>query len=294
MSADVRSRTRAVSSVPGPVPLKRLSRGVRRSAAEFRRRVRRCRDSGDARAIHELRVQSRRLAVWCELLESLGGGRRARDARRRVKKLLRSLARLRDLHVQRGLLAGAPRSVSEAARSIRRQLKREEPRRVRRVSDRCRRMHSGRILDLLDGVIGSGRVPLDGTALSKGIRVWLDSLVGRARERQAEIQAREPQSLHRFRIAVKHLRYGLEVATELGWGTPGRTMESLRDLQGSLGEIQDFDVCHRLLGFWKRESERADASWEPLRTWLLRERDRRVRVFLRAVPVAVLGADPAE
>lgn len=294
MSADVRSRTRAVSSVPGSVPLKRLSRGVRRSAAEFRRRVRRCRDSGDARAIHELRVQSRRLAVWCELLESLGGGRRARDARRRVKKLLRSLARLRDLHVQRGLLAGAPRSVSEAARSIRRQLKLEEPRRARRVSDRCRRMHPGRILDLLEGVIGSGRVPLDGTALSKGIQVWLDSLVGRARERQAEIQAREPQSLHRFRIAVKHLRYGLEVAKELGWGTPGRTMESLRDLQGSLGEIQDFDVCHRLLGSWKRESERADASWEPLRTWLLRERDRRVRVFLRAVPVAVLGADPAE
>ena len=294
MCAEVRSRTRTGPSAPESVTLKRFARGVRRSAAEFRRRVRRCRDSGDSRSIHELRVQSRRLAVWCELLESLGGGRRAREARRRVKKLLRSLARLRDLHVQRGLLTGAPKSLSESARSIRRRLKVEEPRRARRVAERCRRMHPGRIHDLLDGVVGSGRLPSESTSLLKGVQVWLDSLEGRVRERQAAIQARKPQSLHRFRIAVKHLRYGLEVAEELGWETPVRTLETLRGLQGRLGEIQDFDVCHRRLGCLKREWERAEHSWEPLRKWLLRERDRRIRAFLRAVPVAVRGVVPAD
>ena len=76
-----------------------------------------------------------------------------------MKKLLRSLARLRDLHVERELLARAPRSVSEAARSIRRELKREEPRRARRVAERCRRLHPSRIRDLLDGVLRSGRLP---------------------------------------------------------------------------------------------------------------------------------------
>ncbi|MBL9173281.1 MAG: CHAD domain-containing protein [Verrucomicrobiales bacterium] len=290
MSADVHSRLRVVPADPAIVTRKRLSRGVRKCVADFRRRVRRCRDSGDARAIHELRVQSRRLVVWCELLESLGGGRRAREARRRVKKLLRSLARLRDLHVQREWLSRAPRSISDPARSFRRQLREEEPRRARRVAERCRRMHPGRILDLLEGVLGSGRLPSDGVALSKGIQHWLDSLEGRAWERQAAIRARDPQTLHRFRIAVKHLRYGLEIASVLGWETPDRAVDSLRDLQGRLGDIQDFDVCHRRLDSWSRDPGRSRVSWEPLRRWLLRERDRRVRAFLKRRSHGIPGA----
>lgn len=285
------------------VTLKHLVRGVRRSAADFRRRVRLCRNSGEARAIHELRVQSRRLAVWCELLESLGGGRRAREARRRVKKLLRSLARLRDLHVERELLARAPRSVSEAARSIRRELKREEPRRARRVAERCRRLHPSRIRDLLDGVLRSGRLPSSPPELSAGMRAWLDSLEVRARERHAAIEARDPQSLHRFRIAIKHLRYGWDVAEDLGWAVSCRGMESLRQLQGQLGDIQDLEVCHRRLSDWDGDADGGPESLEGLRGWLLRERDRRVRAFLRrrrpeflgagSVQVAAVGTGPS-
>ena len=76
---------------------------------EFRRLVKRCRSQGDAESIHRLRIQSRRMVVWCDLLHSLDAGSGTQEARRCIKKLLRALARVRDAQVQQELLKKVPR-----------------------------------------------------------------------------------------------------------------------------------------------------------------------------------------
>lgn len=286
MCADLRRNARAPSSarksVLPAVPLKRLAREVRRSADDFRKRVRRCRDELDVRSVHNLRIQARRLVVWCELLAALGAGNHALEARRRVKRLLRSLGRLRDLHVQRDLLVGAPKRLAKPARFLRRRLTREEPRRVQRVKDRCRRLHPGRIFDLLDSVFRAGRFARDGSpeVISQGIIDWIASLQAEAGKRLRGARATMPASVHRFRIAVKRLRYGLEAAVELMPALKSGADDLLRDLQVELGNIQDAEVCRLRVEGLSVGSKSGVPRLEGLHTWLTRTRDDHVHHLL--------------
>ena len=286
MCADVRRTSRVRSGVRKPglpvVPLQRLAREVRRSADDFRKRVRRCRHELDVRSVHHLRIQARRLVVWCELLAALGAGNHAVEARRRVKRLLRSLGRLRDLHVQRDLLEGAPKRLVKPARFLRRRLKREESRRMQRVKDRCRRQHPGRISDLLDSVFQAGRFSRDVSpeVLSQGIIDWIASLQAEAGKRLRGARATMPASVHRFRIAVKRLRYGLEAAVELMPKLKSGAADPLRDLQVELGKIQDAEVCRLRVEGLSVGSKSGVPRLEGLHTWLMRTRDEHVHHLL--------------
>lgn len=266
---------------------------------EFRRQVRHSRRRGDAASIHRLRVVSRRLVVWCELLEILGAGSRASEARRRVKRMLRSLARLRDLHVQRQLLATVPSALKPAARILRRELRREQPERARRVHARCRGLHPSRICRLI--LEAAGATPIGATPVApesdarlvRDLAWWLAGLEREARHRLQAARAAKPETLHCLRIAVKHLRYGLELAWTADSRAPDAAARRLRDLQAVLGEIQDADVC-RALVLARVESHPDDArQLVPLQRWLERRRDARIRRVLRRRRTLLPAVTPA-
>jgi triphosphatase len=257
---------------------------------EFRRMVKRCRSQGDVESIHRLRIQSRRMVVWCDLLHSLDAGSGTQEARRCLKKLLRALARVRDAQVQRELLKKVPRRWTAAAGILIRELRRKEPRWARRVGERCRRVHPAEVAALLTGeqrVWNRLRLVEGGPGLEEAVWRWLRTLEAEARRRVRAVRATHPESLHRFRIAVKHLRYGLE---EVSTCLPDVSRESLlrlRRLQARLGTIQDLDVCqHRLADVIAGDSGRAD-SLEPLRRWVLGRRDAAIKLLLQR-PRAIL------
>jgi CHAD domain-containing protein len=80
---------------------------------------------------------------------------------------------------------------------------------------------------------------------------WVDDIWTRITERAAAvIRAVErapgtyfPKRAHKTRIAVKKLRYAVEVAAETGtWQPPERLLGDLRKIQGTLGDIHDAQV----------------------------------------------------
>lgn len=278
-------RTSTGDKTASEVWLAYLTASVGEATQKFRRRLKRCRTRNDSNSIHELRVEARRLLVWCDLLRWLRPGGTANTTRRELKRLLRLLARLRDTQVQLELLEAAPVSLRTAARRLRRSLRREEKRQSDRVRHRCRDIHPLRMSAGLVGAAGSlaavRRFREGRTLLPSALQDWMDHLQQRARKSYAQVAATRPASLHELRIALKHLRYGLEAMAPPA--VPGFTslVRDLRRAQGILGEIQDADVFLRLLEDGKPDEAHAYAG---LAAWLTRRRATRIRQFFARKP----------
>lgn len=274
----------AVQKAPGGMDF--LGASTRASLRLFRRQLRRCRRRLDADSVHDLRVAARRFMVWCDLLAWLQAEASVTVARRRVKRLLRALAALRDLQVQLELLQAMPRAAMAGVRVCRRWYLREMDVEMKRVDRCCRRLAARKIADgLRDGLKSLGpqrnrRPRSDRLDTDAEIRRWVRSLAARAGRTHRRVNAADPDSLHRLRIALKHLRYALEALAELPMASTKTGLLSLRARLDLLGEIQDADVFQRRLGVAVKVHPRHAGALRVLVRWLLRRREARIRRFL--------------
>lgn len=235
--------------------------------------------------MHDLRVAARRLMVWCDLLTWLQAGDSVTAARRRVKRLLRALSALRDWQVQLELLQEMPRTANAGARVCRRWYLREIEVEMKRVDRRCRKVEAKKIVaglkDGLKSVIQQrGRRPgLDQPAFD--VRPWVVALVAQANQARRRVDAADPETLHRLRIELKHLRYALEALADSPAASTKTELRRLRAVLDLLGEIQDADLFQRRLGEAAKERPRQAGALVVLVRWLQRRREARIRRFLR-------------
>ncbi len=199
---------------------------------------------GDPVLVHQARVATRRLR---EALPLVASGSRGRRLERRVRRLTRALGQVRELDVALEMLetltgeAEAPRGAIAKLR----QVVREE--RQRMHTEMCTRV---------------GRVDIDklshraATAASKGARADGRDLrrVAAAQLRAARraVRLREaienaaglylPDRLHEVRIAMKKLRYAMEVSRELSGSRATARIRTLKEAQDLLGHMHDHEV----------------------------------------------------
>ncbi len=199
---------------------------------------------GDPQLLHQARVASRRLR---EALPLVTRGSRGRKLERTVRRLTRALGPVRELDVAletlETLTAGG--ETPRVAITKLRQAVREE--RQRLYVEMCNRV---------------GRVDLDklrhrAAAASKshsGGRMRDPKRIAGARLRAAHraVRLREaienaagiylPDRLHEVRIAVKKLRYAMEVSRELSGSRGEARIGTLRQAQDLLGRMHDHEV----------------------------------------------------
>jgi CHAD domain-containing protein len=201
---------------------------------------------GDAHAVHQARVASRRLReVLPVVAASLSPARRKRW-RRRLRRLTRTLGPVRERDVALAMLDELPSAapsqapafarmrtaVAEERRVARAALTaRYDPARVRRLLEKLERLQS--------------QLPAAGAG-----DIWRRELARRLRSRARALQAAVadagalfvPERLHGVRIATKKLRYGLELAGEARLAPTARLVRELKAAQESLGRLHDLDV----------------------------------------------------
>jgi len=199
---------------------------------------------GDPLPLHEARVATRRLR---EALPLVASGSRGRKLERQARRLTRALGPVRELDVALEMLdtmmvdADAPRGAVTKLR----QVVREE--RQRMHNEMCRRV---------------GRVDIDklrhrtASAAAKGSKTRgrdpkrLSDAQDRAARRAVRLrEAIEsaaglylPDRLHQVRIAVKKLRYALEVSRELSGSRAMARIRTLKEAQDLLGRMHDHEV----------------------------------------------------
>jgi CHAD domain-containing protein len=218
---------------------------ARQRVASLTRTLRGAR-KGDAGAVHQARVATRRLREALPLVAPKHGRRLGRA----VRRLTRALGPVRQLDVELATLDELqqsgdvpPRAVACLAETIvaeRAALQLELVRRIDRVDlDKLRRK-----------TIAAARA----TAMRRPARGRDSERIAAARARAARRAARLraaieaaagiylPERLHQVRIAVKKLRYAAEVARELRGSRAVARVRTLKRAQDLLGRLHDLEV----------------------------------------------------
>ena len=198
--------------------------------------------SGDVRGVHRARVASRRLS---EALPVAGAilGKNLDALRRQVRRLRRALGTVREIDVIRGVLAQEARDRSwpgalsdriDARCVTRRDHAREE---LRRKISRFDALGLPRRIRALAADVERARPDARADALlASRLRTRAKGL-SRALAATGILYA--PEALHALRIAVKKLRYSLELAREAARLPISATLRELKSAQEQLGALRD-------------------------------------------------------
>ena len=195
---------------------------------------------GDRRGVHRLRVAVRRLR---ELLPILPIDRdRSRRMARSLRRVARQVAELRDVDVLLGLVAQPPTGAPPAALEIvQGSLRSQRAKAQARVTDRSARARLHRQVKRLHK-IGRDVERAEGGSP----RPWRLALEARVARRGQGLRGviegagtiYMPERLHDVRIAIKKLRYALELVGEVGHDVAPDLMV-LRHGQRLLGALHD-------------------------------------------------------
>ncbi|XOV89412.1 MAG: CHAD domain-containing protein [Pseudomonadota bacterium] len=222
----------------------------------YRQLAKACRSNPGEAEVHDLRTSIRRLLALMALVKGIAGGKsRARDRLRKyLKRQLDEFDELRDLTVADErvgrYLTDFPaltpfadwlgQEVTRAHRDLRhrkyRKLPASQKRRYRKIRKQLARCSE----DLAPPILASL-----GAALEK------------CREKLAAASASAPGTIHEARIALKQLRYLVEVAGPVD-GLP--EPNSLAHLQTLTGEVQDLQVFTLLLAKFSQQHDLPDVD----------------------------------
>lgn len=204
--------------------------------------------AGDVTAIHQARVATRRLR---EALPLVARGSSGRRLARIVRRLTRALGPVRELDVALLTLAelAGTRDVPRGGVGALQQSIRQERSRLhadlRRMIDRCDLEKLSRKL-LLAAQTHDESASRPRAADSKPLTAVRARTARRAERLAASIETAAaiyiPDRLHEVRIAVKKLRYAMEIVRELSGSRATVRIMTLKRAQDLLGRIHDFEV----------------------------------------------------
>lgn len=305
----------ALTPAPALTARQAASRIIARQVHDLLHYEKPARRGDDPEAIHQMRVQTRRLRAALALFSGVVRPPR-RAGRARLRWLARTLGRVRDLDVIAGLLEDrhlAHLAGSEAGRleDLVAALKERRWRAQRKLKAGLAR---GRYAKLKAALLEFARRPRfakgrDEDAMAA--RYLADSIHRGARRvsghRGMTERAPAAADLHTLRIAVKRLRYVLDFHAETCGIAFDEERSLTRQLQDCLGEIHD----HDLLLAWFAKAAGTDARmhgrtgpapvddalmagpWPVLEKRLAAERARLLRRFLRLRRKWLARTEPA-
>jgi CHAD domain-containing protein len=205
-------------------------------------------NAGDVRAVHRTRVASRRLREVLPVLQL--DAPTADRLMRRLRKLTRRLGRVRELDVLHLLIDELHESRRYPSRALDRIKDEVAVARKEASTDLANREIGEELRKLsrkLERRLGDLNDMPETTADCRALRWAIDARVTRrAAALKAAIGAAGnvylPERLHAVRIAVKKLRYGVELATEAAGASNSADLRMLKRSQDLLGRTHDLQI----------------------------------------------------
>lgn len=266
-------------------PAVHLARALRRARRDHRRCLKRCRKKFSGKAVHDLRVETRRLLALLDFLEAARIGNSPRKARRLFKKRLDAFDDLRDTQVQLQLLEPLWPEFPEA-RPLKKWLQRHE----RKLAARARKT----VAD-----IGGRKLSRNLKGLERGIRAdagkrgfsrfrktaiaVLREYFQRVAGLRRKIRGRDPAAIHRTRVAFKRFRYLNELLQPVLPSISDELLRRMRKFQASAGNIQDLEILRLRLERFIHEGEFSAAQVRGLQSELQQRLDRTLKCFMKHI-----------
>jgi CHAD domain-containing protein len=263
-----------------------LVEAARRRLRDRTTLLRHCRKKFSEKAVHRLRVETRRLVAQLDGLAALLPVAARQAGRRALRKQMKALAALRDVHVQ--LRRVRARRVDQpelkpfqtylrdcelaARRTLARKLGRKKhERRIAALEDELRRL--------------AARPPKSDRRFAEKTRRMLEQARHELIQRWDQ-GVREKEPLHRLRVALKTYRYLVEALQSLLPASTAAQLDGMRAWQACLGEIHDLALFEQQLGRFAGLNK-AGQSYERILGTLARRRRQLARRHDRFAPAGL-------
>jgi CHAD domain-containing protein len=248
---------------------------IRQQARQLAKQLEGVRAAEDIEYVHRARVATRRLRASLAMFGHCFAPKRVKRWRKVIRRLTGSLGDARDRDVQIEFLCGALSALSakECFPGVahvlvqlehdREQLQRQVVRAVDRIEDdgvlRKIRLVAEEFLDKPSSMPPCPQTPAACQPIKQHVQQQLDDVF------QYESSLADPDDHlrhHAMRIAVKRLRYTLEISRPMCRGRLDAAVETVKRLQALLGDIHDCDVwLDHLDGFAAEQRDRIVAMF---------------------------------
>jgi CHAD domain-containing protein len=209
---------------------------------------------GDIESVHRARIATRRLREVMPLIDDP----RMAHVTAAVRTAGRQLGRVRELDVMSSLLDSMtdrmPTTMGIEVQTLRHEIRRRQRQSRRTMVKRIERLDLSPLRDALGPPVHRSRVrawirPLHARS------AWVEPVWAHITDRSADAvdaAKRTPAVYfagrsHRLRVAVKKLRYAVEVAADTGLWQSDRLLKDLRKIQRVLGDVHDGQVLADLI-----------------------------------------------
>ena len=261
-----------------------LAASVKAQRRRYRKRLDRCREKFSESAVHELRIQTRRLLALLDLLQALHPELSLRKTRKMFKRRLDAFDALRDTQVQLLLLKALRTDFPE----------------VRELDAWLRRREGKLIVDLRKGIRAAKPARLEKRlkALEKALRKFsplpassetpppfrtaLEDAFAAVVTLRSAVRRRNTATIHRTRIAFKRYRYMAELLRAYLPGATSELLLRMRGYQTHMGDIQDMEVLLAGLALAEKKDRLEAAPGRRLRFAVARRRNQLVDDYLQA------------
>ena len=253
--------------------------------ASYREQLRHCRRKVSAKAVHELRVATRRLLSQFALLSCVAHSAAPEKARRILKRRLAALGDLRDAQVLRLFTDEQADRFPDLA-PLRAWLRRRERRLVKAAAGEVNRCKTRKLEKCISATIadlaanaGASRAQerLAAAVLRATARAFAEAVA-----RRRAIRLPDLRTIHQTRVAFKRFRYMVEALSPRLTGLSKRQLRVLAVYQRKMGIIQDLEVMQACLARFLGENPKRAARLRPFTRYLRRRRARALRSFLQS------------
>ncbi len=251
----------------------------------YRKRLKRCQRKFSASAVHDSRIETRRLLATLELVAVFIPERKLKKLRRALKEHLDEFDPLRDTQVQ---LAGVKplRRAFPAAKQFHRWLRRREVEHTCKARQAVNEVKTRRVGKKIAALKDELRRQRRNAAPDRAFATAQDAIqtaFARVTRLSRQVNAADPETIHRTRIAFKRFRYMVDALSPLLPAVTDKHRQAMRDYQTTMGDIQDLKVLLSALDEYIESEANARAA-QGLQAEFVQRRGQLIRVYVNAAP----------
>ncbi len=265
--------------------LQLLGKALESQWRRYRKRLKQCQRRFSQEAVHDSRVEARRLLATVELLCAFIPERELKKARRALKNHLDSFDRLRDTQVQLTYV-GHLLDEFPAARGFHGWLRKREKRFIRETQKAVRKIKTrrlgGKLAEFECALQGRKKDLTSRQAFAKAERA-VQLAFNQVAKLCRRVNASDTETIHRTRIAFKRFRYMVDALSPLLPSVTDLHRQAMRGYQSMMGDIQDVEVMLSALDkFTRQEQKKSLPEVVQLRAELSQRRELLIHVYLNA------------
>jgi len=250
----------------------------------YRKRLNRCQKRFSQDAVHDVRVETRRLLSTIELLGAFMPEHDIQKVRHALKRNLDAFDELRDTQVQLGYVGRMAGTFPDAQAFYDWLLARKSrfTRQTRKAVKCIQTERLGQRLAAFEKEIRLRRKQITRERAFAIVQRAINRAFARVVQRCRCVQADDAGAIHRTRIAFKRFRYMVRAVAPLLPAVTEDYCRALRGYQCMMGDIQDMEVLLAALDEFVQEEAVNAASARRLKKELARWRRMLIRIYLNA------------